>query len=248
MRFIKVKDIHELSEVFAHEMLKHIYTNKERVNIAITTGTTPIEGYKILGPQIKGKRFLDNVHYYIFDEFWYKDDKVGICREALDRKFFQYTDVKEENIHNLMPGSETGYDEKLARDGGLDMICMGIGTNGHFCGNQPGTFSTWDEGTHAIDGHCTPVVEQLLVDLLHNNLHSDDESRIPDHYISMGPKTVMSAKHLVIILSGENKAEIAEKMFFGPIDVDCPASIFQLHQDVTVIIDEAAASRIKDRI
>jgi len=248
VRFILTKDIHELSEVFAHQMLKHMYTNKERVNIAITTGTTPIEGYRLLAPMVKGREWFDNVHYYIFDEFWYKDDPVGICRQSLNDKYFVEARVKEANIHNLMPGDETGYDEKIAEAGGLDMVIMGVGTNGHFCGNQPGTFRSWDEGTRAIDRHTNEIVEELLEELLHKNLHSEDRSRIPDHYISMGPKTIMSAKSIVFIFSGEHKAEILEKCFFEPITTDVPTSIFQLHPDVTVIADEAAAKRVRDRI
>ena len=78
------------------------------------------------------------------------------------------------------------------------------------------------------------------------DLHSDDTARIPDHYISMGPKTVMAAKSIVFLMSGEQKAEAVKRAFFGPISEDFPVSIFQLHPDVTVVLDEAAAGRIKE--
>ena len=88
----------------------------------------------------------------------------------------------------------------------------------------------------------------MLLELLHDDLASEDESRIPEHYITMGPRTVMNAKSIVFILSGTNKAEVAKKAFFDPITPDFPVSIFQLHPDVTVILDEDAAQLVKDRI
>ena len=248
MKFVLVKDMEELSEAFEQQMLKHMYSQKSRVNMAITTGSTPVKGYKLLSRFVKGKKCFDNVHYYIFDEFWYKNDPVGICRRALDIKYFKDAEVEESHIHNLEEDTYEYAEKQLEQDGGLDMVIMGIGTNGHFCGNQPGTFENWNEGIHTIDRHKTQVVEGLLLELLHDDLASEDESRIPEHYITMGPRTVMNAKSIVFILSGTNKAEVAKKAFFDPITPDFPVSIFQLHPDVTVILDEDAAQLVKDRI
>lgn len=248
MKFVLVKDLDELSEAFKQQMLKHMYSQKSRVNMAITTGSTPVKGYRLLSEFVKGKKCFDNVHYYIFDEFWYRDDPVGICRRALDIKYFKDAGIGRERIHNLEEDTYRDAERQIERDGGLDMVIMGIGTNGHFCGNQPGTFDNWNEGIHTIDRHRTPVVEELLLELLHDDLGSDDESRIPDHYITMGPRTVMNARSIVFILSGKNKAETARKAFFGPVTEVFPVSVFQLHPDVTVIIDEAAAELIRDKI
>lgn len=246
MRFIITKDYEEFSQVMAQLMLKHMHTEKERVNIAITTGETPIRGYQILAEQAKGKAYFDPVHYYIFDEFWYKDDPVGICRASLDRKYFHLADVKEDHIHTLDESNADTFDEDVKKDGGLDMVIMGVGANGHFCGNQPGTFDNWNTKTHRISSHATPLVEELFVHLLHEDLQSDDVSRIPDHYISMGPKTIMDAKSLIFIMRGKEKAEAVKRAFFGAIEEAFPVSLFQLHPDVTVLLDEAAASEIQD--
>lgn len=246
MRFIITKDHEEVSNVMAQLMLKHMHSDKERVNISITTGKTPVRGYQILPEQTKGKAYFNNVHYYIFDEFWYKDDPKGICRASLDYKYFDLADVEESHIHNLDESNADTFDEDIQQVGGLDLIIMGVGSNGHFCGNQPGTFDNWNTGTHRIDRHATPLVEELLLQLLKEDLHSDDTARIPNHYISMGPKTVMAAKSIVFLMSGEQKAEAVKRAFFGPISEDFPVSIFQLHPDVTVVLDEAAAGRIKE--
>ncbi|MEG0660788.1 MAG: 6-phosphogluconolactonase [Anaerorhabdus sp.] len=248
MKFIVTKDFEELSQVMSQYMLKHMHTNKERANISITTGRTPVRGYEILAPQIKNKTYFKNVHYYIFDEFWYKNDSVGICRASLDREFFKPANISDNNIHNLDDGNVDTFDEDIQKSGGLDMIIMGVGTNGHFCGNQPGTFKTWDEKTRRIDRHTNKIIEDLLEFLLKDDLHSNDYSRIPNHYISMGPKTVMMAKSIVFIMSGKEKAATVKKAFFEPIDTNFPVSIFQLHPNVTVIIDEDAASEVKELI
>lgn len=248
MKFVLVKDLDELSEAFKQQMLKHMYSDKSRVNISITTGKTPVKGYQMLSNFVKGKKCFGNVHYYIFDEFWYKGDDVGICRRSLDTEYFNLAGVENDHIHNLEEDNWQTFEDQLKKDGGLDMVIMGVGENGHFCGNQPGTFENWNEETHLIDRHKTKVVEDLLVHLLKEDLNSDDESRIPDHYITMGPKTIMNARSIVFILSGKNKAEVAKKAFFGPITKDFPVSIFQLHPDVTVILDEDAAELIKEEI
>lgn len=248
MHFIITKDYEELSQVMSQYMLKHMHCESKRVNISITTGATPILGYQILAKQAKDKAYFEHVHYYIFDEFWYKDDPIGVCRASLDYKYFTLANIKDDHIHNLDEDNADTFDDDVARDGGLDLVVMGVGTNGHFCGNQPGTFQTWDTKTHRISRHTNKLIEDLLNQLLKEDIHSEDSSRIPDHYISMGPKTVMMAKSIVFIMSGKAKAEAVKKAFFSPISTEFPVSIFQLHPDVTVILDEDAASEVLEYI
>lgn len=248
MKFILTEDLMGVSEAFKQQMLMQMCANKSRVNIAITTGTTPEKGYGLLAEFVKGKACFGNVHYYVFDEFWYRNDEIGVCRRELNKYYFDKLQVPESHIHNLTEENWKTFDRQLEEDGGLDMVIMGIGTNGHFCGNQPHTFSNWNEGVHLIDRHATKDVENLMMELLNIDLASEDESRIPDHYITMGPGTIMQAKKIVFILSGESKAEVVQKAFFEPITYDFPVSIFQLHQDVTVILDRAAARLVMDKI
>lgn len=248
MKFVLMKNLEELSQGFMQQMLIPMYANKSRVNIAVTTGTTPEKGYALLADFVKGKDCFDTVHYYIFDEFWYRDDSIGICRRELNKYYFDRLHIPEERIHNLREDNWQNTDAQIEADGGLDMVIMGIGTNGHFCGNQPHTFTNWNEGTHRINRHASKDVEALMLELLHVDLGSTEEERIPDHYITMGPKTIMQAKKIVFLLSGEKKASVAAQAFFGPITYDFPVSIFQLHPDVTVLLDEAAASQIRDRL
>lgn len=246
MKFIVTKDYGELSQVMAQLMLKHMHTEKERTNIAITTGSTCIQGYRLLGEQVQGKPWFDPVHYYIFDEFWFKDEHhekdISVCKISLDEKYFQAAGVAQDHIHDLDMENYKTFDTDIQRQGGFDLVIMGIGKNGHFCGNQPGTFHSWNDGTRLVRTDETPYLKEYSHKLLHNDFQSEDTSRIPEYYITMGPKTIMSAKHIIFLLSGKEKAEIAKKAFVDPVTMDFPVSIFQLHPHVTVLLDEAAAS------
>ena len=254
MRFIVTKDYAELSQVMMHQMLVRMYNPAPRVNIAITTGRTPIDGYKLLAEQVRDKPWFDNVHYYVFDEFWIHDPEGGpdvpICRVSLDAKYLDAAHVPDDHVHMLTYDNWETTDERLAAEGGLDTVIMGVGTNGHFTGNQPGTFSSWGEGTHAVPilESPTDTVTHVVETILHEDFHTDDMSLLPEFYITMGPATIMGARHIIFILSGEEKAGTVRRAFFEPITTDFPVSIFQLHPDVTVILDEAAASQVRDRL
>lgn len=252
MRFVITKDYDELSHVITAVMLKHMHTGKPRVNICVTTGTTPIKAYQLLAPMVKDKPYFEHVHYYVVDEFWYakesgtnKED-IPVNKLSMDLKFFHAADIPEERIHTLRDDTVETFDEAIHRAGGLDMVIMGVGSDGHFCGNHPGTFKDWREGCHSIERYCTPQVNELLEFLLKDDIHSDDASRIPDHYLTMGPKTIMDAEHIVMIFSGKGKAETVRRAFFDPITMDFPVSIFQLHPHVSILLDEAAASKIRE--
>lgn len=254
MRFIITKDYDELSQVISSTMLKHMHTDKPRVNICVTTGTTPIQAYQILAPKVKDKAYFEHVHYYVVDEFWYakepgtQNEDIPVNKMSMDLKFFQAANIPEERIHTLQDDNVETFDQAIQQAGGMDMVLMGIGTDGHFCGNHPGTFDDWKQGCHSIDRYCTPQVNELLEFLLKDDIHSEDVSRIPDHYLTMGPKTIMDAKHIVMIFSGEGKAETVRRACFEPITMDFPVSIFQLHPHVRVLLDEAAAAKIRQFI
>lgn len=252
MRFVITKDYDELSHVISAVMLKHMHTDKPRVNICVTTGTTPIRAYQILAPMVKDRSYFDQVHYYVVDEFWYakepgtQGEDIPVNKMSMDMKFFHAANIPEERIHTLHDDNVACYDDEIQKAGGMELVVMGIGTDGHFCGNHPGTFQNWKEGSHCIDRYCTPQVNELLEFLLKDDIHSDNMSRIPDHYLTMGPKTIMDARNIVMIFSGKAKAETVRRAFFGPVTMDFPVSIFQLHPHVSILLDEDAASQISE--
>lgn len=250
MRFIVTKDYEELSQVISTTFLNVMHHSKERVNICVTTGTTPIRAYKILAPLVKDKAYFNHVHYYVVDEFWYKgnhgEDDIPVNKMSMDIKFFEDANIPQERIHTLTDQNLNSFDEDIQRYGGMDAVVMGIGPDGHFCGNYPDTFENWNEGSHKIDRYRTSQIDSLLLRLLEEDIHSKDEARIPDHYLTMGPKTMMDAKHIIMIFTGKEKAPTVKRAFFESIDMNFPVSIFQLHQNVTILLDEDAASDIQE--
>lgn len=252
MQFIVTKDNAELSDVIASHMLAYMHSNSNRVNICLTTGITPISAYNIVAPLAKDKAYFEQVHYYVVDEFWYAGEdgefEIPDNKRSLDVKFFHKANIPECRIHTLSDSNVTSFDYDIELHGGMDMVLMGVGTDGHFCSNHPGTFTSWDELSHKIDRYKTKQVDTLLTFLLREDIKSDDESRIPDHYLTMGPKSIMKAKNIIFIFSGKGKANTVKRAFFEPVSLDFPVSIFQLHLHVTVLLDQDASSEIQQFI
>ncbi|MDE6918320.1 MAG: glucosamine-6-phosphate deaminase, partial [Lachnospiraceae bacterium] len=134
------------------------------------------------------------------------------------------------------PDSKTAcenYNEILRAVGDVDLQLLGLGHNGHIGFNEPGeSFST--------ETHCIDLSEQTIKA---NARFFETLEEVPRQAYTMGVKTIMSARRILIIVSGEDKAEIVKRAFFGPITPQVPASILQLHRNVTLVADEAALSK-----
>ena len=112
---------------------------------------------------------------------------------------------------------------------------LGIGANGHIGFNEPGT--PFDEETHIVT-----LTEKTRQD--NARFFDGDINKVPTHAITMGIATIMKAKKILMVATGENKADAIKAMVEGEISTDCPASVLQNHKDVVVIVDEAAASKL----
>lgn len=209
---------------------------KQGAHISITGGSTPKKMYEYMIPVVKDNALYKDITYYNFDEIPQKGSKEGLTMQALRELFFQPAEIKEKSIHIL---DETNYmhcEEHLKTIGQLDYVVMGLGKDGHFCGNLPGT-CTFDDETHAVTCRLSEKLYQRIL-----FLSGHDETKVPDAYVTMGPKTLMNTKQVVMIVTGKEKAEIANRVFFGSIEEQIPSSIFQLHPNFTLVIDEEAAS------
>ncbi|MCT1901996.1 glucosamine-6-phosphate deaminase [Oceanobacillus sojae] len=236
MKIIVGKNLEEMSTIAAQHVLSYMYQDR-RVNLAITGGTTPEKMYEILVPQVKNQTCFSNVHYYNFDEIPYKkEDREGVTISDLRRYYLDPANIAEENIHALNQYNYKEQDQRIKNDGGLDMIILGIGADGHYCGNLPGTTSFGDMTTRV---EC----DQRLKDRILPEFNYEEE-HVPDYYITMGPKSIMMAKNLVLIASGTKKAEIIQRILQGKVEESIPASILTMHPNLTIILDEEAASLI----
>lgn len=233
MKIIIADTYEAMSKIAAQHLLGYMYQDR-RVNISITAGTTPIKMYELLVPEVKGKSYFENVHYYNFDEIPNrKEDREGVTITDLRKFFFTPAEINESHIHKLDHSNWQVQDERIAADGGLDVILLGIGADGHYCGNLPGT-TTFADQTSRIE--CDAAMKQRIGRLF----ESSDE--IPDYYVTMGPRSVMAAKHIILFASGTNKAEIIKRVVDGSVDQAIQASILKMHPNITLILDKDAAA------
>ena len=235
MKMIIGKDVEEMSQVAAGYVMSYMYQDRERVNLSITGGTTPQRMYEILVPMVKDKKQFQHVHFYNFDEIPYrKEDREGVTISGLRDAFFTPAHIKEEQIHKLDQFNYQTQDERIEKDGGLDMVILGVGADGHFCGNLPQTTKFGDLTTRVEN-------DQRLKARILPEFHNVEED-VPEYYITMGQRSIMRARHIVMIASGVKKAGIIKTLLEQVVDQDVPASILTLHPHFTLIVDEEAAS------
>lgn len=235
MNLIVTENYENMSRVAAMELMGKIVEGKEkRVNLSVTGGKTPVRMYEIIREFLKDNRF-ENVHYYNFDEIPVKGGS-GLTMDTLRRLFFQPCRIDEAQIDVFDEKNYMHYDKKLEEDGGIDMIMLGLGPDGHFCGNLSGTLNGFGEGCRAVSNHLNERIEKRLAFL------SGGMDKMADYYVTFGPATVMGCKKIVMIVSGMEKAEILKKVLEGPICEEIPSSLLRLHPDFTVIADKDAVS------
>ena len=238
MEVIIVKDYDAVSEK-AFEVMKEVVTSKKAPVLGLATGSSPIGLYKnmIKDHKENGTSYAD-VRTFNLDEY------VGIDRNHeqsywtfMHENLFCGIDVKEENVH--VPYGSTKADceayEKAMEDVSVDIQVLGIGANGHIGFNEPGTPFT--EETHI--GTLTEKTRQDNA-----RFFEGDINKVPTHAITMGIATIMKAKKILLVATGENKADAIKAMVEGEPTTECPASVLQNHKDVVVIVDEAAASKL----
>lgn len=187
--------------------------------IALPTGKTPIGMYL----ELKRKNLdWSKITVFMLDVNYPQDPAEPESFYAFAQK---YLPTKKFNILNSQakdPEKECAeYEAKITMAGGLDLAVLGIGPNGHIAYNEPGT--SFDSLTH-------------LAKLQNQKF---------EHGLTMGIKTIMSAKKIILLAKGENKAEIVKQALEGPVGVSCPASVLQTHADVIWLLDPAAASLLK---
>lgn len=235
MNLIIAEDYENMSRTAAMELMGWIMKGKgKRVNLAVTGGKTPARMYEIIRDFLKDNRF-ENVHYYNFDEIPVKGGP-SLTIDTLNRLFFHPCMIDGAQIEIFDEKNYMHFDKKLKEDGGIDMIMLGLGSDGHFCGNLSGTLNGFGEGCRAVSNHLNEGIEKRLAFL------SGGMDKMTDYYVTFGPATVMGCKNIVMIVSGTEKAEILKKVLEGPVCEEIPSSLLRLHPNFTVIADKEAAS------
>lgn len=242
MKIYKAKDYNDMSRKAANLIAAQV-TMKPDCVLGLATGSTPIGTYKNLVEMYEnGDLDFSQVTTVNLDEY------KGLPRENdqsyyyfMHDNLFDHVNIKPENT-NLPDGTkedgaaECARYEKLIQDlGGQDLQLLGLGHNGHIGFNEPA--DAFVKETNCVD------LQERTIEANKRFFASIDE--VPKQAYTMGIKTIMQAKKILIVVSGEDKAETVKNAFFGPVTPKVPASILQLHNDVTLIADEAALSLVE---
>lgn len=248
---IIVKDQDEAGELYAKAVVDLISRKPDAV-LGLATGSSPLKAYEHLAKLVKENNVdVSRVRGFALDEY------IGLPLEheqsyhsTIRRTVTDLIGLNPDLVHvpgdvlNGAPLSEGGkiahagadYDAAIAAAGGIDVQILGIGSDGHVGFNEPG--SSLASGTRI-----KTLTEQTRVD--NRRFFDGDINQVPTHCITQGIGTILRAKHLVLLAFGENKAEAVAATVEGGVSSFCPASALQLHPHATVIIDEAAASKLK---
>ncbi len=239
MRIIAAKDYDHMSRQAANLISAQVILKPDSV-LGLATGSSPIgtyqqliEGYK------KGDVDFSRVKSVNLDEY------VGLDLSSdqsyvyfMRHNLFDHINIDLDNTNvpcGVNPNAEeecARYDALIQSYGGIDLQLLGLGPNGHIGFNEPD--DNFPKGTHKVA--LTDATIQA------NKRFFEKEEDVPRYAYTMGIRDIMQARRVVMVVSGAGKAEIVKQAFCGPITPHVPASILQLHQDFTLVADEAALS------
>ena len=241
MKIYKAKDYKDMSRKAANIISAQVIMKPNCV-LGLATGSTPIGTYdQLVEWYNKGDLDFSEVTTVNLDEY------KGLPRTN-DQSYYYFMhqhlfdrvniDPERTNVPNGMePDAEKEcgrYEELIRSLGGVDLQLLGLGHNGHIGFNEPG--EAFEKETHCVD------LTESTIEANKRFFASADD--VPKQAYTMGIKTIMQAKKILIVVNGENKADIVERAFFGPVTPEVPGSILQLHNDVTLVGDEAALAKI----
>jgi glucosamine-6-phosphate deaminase len=237
MRLIRVNDYNEMSRKAANIIASQITLKSDSV-LGLATGDTPLGMYNEL-IKLYNKKELDfaDVKSFNLDEYCGLDIKNSQSYYYfMMNNFFKHINLPLDNINIPNGNAESTeeclrYERKIKEAGGIDIQVLGIGVNGHIGFNEPDI--NFEAKTHLVTLDKTTIES--------NSRFFKNINEVPTKAITMGIGTIMNSKKIVLLAYGNSKADIIAKAINGKITSEVPASILQLHQDVTVIIDEAAA-------
>lgn len=240
MQIKVVENYEELSRVAAR-IIGDVVHNKPDCVLGLATGDTPIGTYNCLVEEYKaGKLDFSRVRSVNLDEYYpLSPDNEQSYRYFMNKQLFDRVNIDKANT-NVPDGTAKDadvfcreYEEKINALGGIDVQILGIGRNGHIGFNEPDTCLK-------PNTHLTSLTESTIEA---NSRFFASEDDVPKHAITMGIRSIFKARKIIVLASGEGKAD-AVKAMLGDISTACPASLLCLHPDVVLICDKAAYSKV----
>ena len=239
MNIIRAKDYQDMSRKAANIISAQIIMKPDCV-LSLATGSTPVGTYhQLIEWYEKGDLDFSRVSTVNLDEY------RGLAHTDpqsyyyfMQENLFDHVNIDKTATHvpdGTNPDAADAcvkHEQIIKSLGGIDLQLLGLGNNGHIGFNEPG--AAFEKETHLVD------LAESTIRANARFFTSIDE--VPKQAYTMGIRTIMQAKKILVVVSGEGKADIVSRAFFGPVTPEVPASILQMHPDVTVVCDEAALS------
>lgn len=240
MNIVVVNNFDSMSEEVA-KMVSAQIRGKPGSVLGLATGSSPMGVYKLLEEYYRRGVDFSQVTTFNLDEY------VGLSaehpqsyRHYMEEHLFSKVNIGRDNSH--VPNGMAAdleeecrrYEELIRRSGGIDLQLLGIGSNAHIGFNEPGT----------AFGSTTQVVDLAESTISDNARFFASLDEVPTQAISMGIKSIMHAKTIVLMANGGSKADAIFAAVRGPVTPEVPASVLQLHPSVTFVVDQAAGSRL----
>ena len=222
-------------------MCAQVLANPQCV-LGLATGSTPLKTYaQMIKLYEAGAVDFSKVRTFNLDEYCKLDvNDVNSYHRFMHDNLFNHININEDNV-NFLDGNAVDmdrecveYEEKIKSAGGIDIQLLGIGSNGHIAFNEP------DDSFPSIS-HIVALKESTIKD---NSRFFKSIDEVPTHAVTMGIGSIMNARKILLIATGENKAKAVKQLINGNVTPQCPASVLQFHTDVTLMLDRGAASLI----
>lgn len=230
--------------LLAADAVEVLLRRKPEAVIGLATGSSPLAVYDELARR-HDERGLSFQHArgFMLDEYvGLSADHPERYRNVIEREIASRVGWAPDSVHGPdglapdVPAACAAYEAAIAAAGGVDLQLLGIGTDGHIGFNEPGS-------SLASRTRIKTLTRQTRED--NARFFHDDLDQVPTHCLTQGLGTIMEARHLVLLATGRHKAEAVHQLVEGPVSAMWPATIMQMHAHATVLVDDAAASRLQ---
>jgi len=227
----------------AADVIEAVVRRKPAAVLGLATGSTPLPTYQELirrheagaGPAYNGVTCFNLDEYVGLPAGHEQSYRATIARELTDGLGITAAQVNgPDPSPDGLPTAGERYEALIKAAGGVDVQVLGIGSDGHLAFNEPGS-------SLASRTRIKTLTAQTRKD---NARFFGSPDEVPTHVLTQGLGTILEARHLLLIATGEGKAAAAAAAVEGPVSASCPASVLQLHPHVSVLLDQAAASRL----
>ncbi|MGM9662503.1 MAG: glucosamine-6-phosphate deaminase [Oscillospiraceae bacterium] len=243
MRVYRAEDYRSMSRRAANIISAQVIYKPNCV-LGLATGSTPVGTYQqLIDWYKKGDLSFAETRSVNLDEYiGLSPEHSQSYRYFMQSNFFDHIDIRRENTHvpdgmaQDLEAECRRYNRIIHELGGIDMQLLGMGHNGHIGFNEPGR--AFELETHVVD------LTESTIQANARFFSSLDE--VPRRAMTMGIKNIMQARRILVVVSGEDKADIVYRAFLGAVVPEVPASILQMHPDVTLVGDRAALRKLEE--